>query len=162
DADQRRRRVSAPRRSRPQRADRRRRADRPRDRPPRLAHGRVRGDSARDRRPAAVDEGGCDDLGPRDRRRGRHAAAAAGAAPLRPRGLLDADPDELRGAGLSGAKFRYLTEFAERTESGEIDLARLGDLSDEDVIAELVEIKGVGRWTAEMFLIFHLGRPDVV
>ncbi len=86
----------------------------------------------------------------------------AGGEPLRPKGLLEGDPDDLRGAGLSGAKLRYLTEFAERTDSGELDLGRLGDLSDDDVVAELTEIKGVGRWTAEMFLIFHLGRPDVV
>jgi DNA-3-methyladenine glycosylase II len=47
-------------------------------------------------------------------------------------------------------------------ESGALDLARLAELSDEDVIADLIEIKGIGRWTAEMFLIFHLARPDVV
>ena len=47
-------------------------------------------------------------------------------------------------------------------EDGRLDLDRLGELSDEDVVAELTEIKGVGRWTAEIFLIFHLGRPDVV
>jgi DNA-3-methyladenine glycosylase II len=46
--------------------------------------------------------------------------------------------------------------------SGRLDLARLAELSDEDVVADLIEIKGIGRWTAEMFLIFHLGRPDVL
>jgi DNA-3-methyladenine glycosylase II len=86
----------------------------------------------------------------------------AGGAPLRPAGVLAADPDALRGAGLSGSKVAYVSDLAERVESGELDLARLAELSDEDVIAELIEIKGVGRWTAEMFLIFHLGRPDVV
>ena len=47
-------------------------------------------------------------------------------------------------------------------ESGELDLDRLPELADEDVVAELIEVKGIGRWTAEMFLIFHLGRPDVM
>jgi DNA-3-methyladenine glycosylase II len=87
---------------------------------------------------------------------------AAGGAPLRSAGVLAADPDALRGAGLSGSKVAYVSDLAERVESGELDLARLAELSDEDVIAALIEIKGVGRWTAEMFLIFHLGRPDVV
>ena len=45
---------------------------------------------------------------------------------------------------------------------GRLDLGRISELADEDVVAELIEIKGVGSWTAEMFLIFHLGRPDVV
>jgi DNA-3-methyladenine glycosylase II len=47
-------------------------------------------------------------------------------------------------------------------DSGELELDRFPELADEDVIAELIEVKGIGRWTAEMFLIFHLGRPDVV
>jgi DNA-3-methyladenine glycosylase II len=78
------------------------------------------------------------------------------------RAILAADPDVLRGAGLSAAKVAYLRDLAERVEAGDLELARLNELSDEDVIAELIAIKGVGRWTAEMFLIFHLGRPDVV
>jgi DNA-3-methyladenine glycosylase II len=86
----------------------------------------------------------------------------AGGEPLAPAGLLAAEPEALRGAGLSGQKLGYLTEFAEGVTSGELDLERLTELSDEDVVADLIEIKGVGRWTAEMFLIFHLGRPDVV
>jgi DNA-3-methyladenine glycosylase II len=56
----------------------------------------------------------------------------------------------------------FLKDLAERVEDGRLDLDRLRELSDEDVIAELTEIKGVGRWTAEMFLIFHLERPDVL
>jgi DNA-3-methyladenine glycosylase II len=79
-----------------------------------------------------------------------------------PQALLAADPDRLRGAGLSRAKVGFLRDLAERVASGELELDRLADLPDEDVVAELIEIKGVGRWTAEMFLIFHLGRPDVV
>ena len=79
-----------------------------------------------------------------------------------PQQLLALEPEELRGAGLSWSKVSFLRDLAERVDDGRLDLARLSELPDEDVIAELVEIKGVGRWTAEMFLIFHLGRPDVV
>lgn len=65
-------------------------------------------------------------------------------------------------AGLSNAKVEYLRDLAARVKDGRLDLGRLKDLSDEDVCAELVEVKGIGRWSAEMFLIFHLGRHDVV
>jgi DNA-3-methyladenine glycosylase II len=76
--------------------------------------------------------------------------------------LLAADAETLRGAGLSRAKVSFLQDLAERANDGRLDLDSLAELSDEDVIATLTEIKGVGPWTAEMFLIFHLGRPDVV
>ena len=76
--------------------------------------------------------------------------------------VLGADETILRGAGLSRAKVGFLRDLAAKIEDGELDLARLPELSDEDVVAALIEIHGVGRWTAEMFLIFHLGRPDVV
>ena len=76
--------------------------------------------------------------------------------------LLAADEAVLRGAGLSRAKVGFLRDLATRIAEGELDLKQLPELSDEDVIAELIQIHGVGRWTAEMFLIFHLGRPDVV
>jgi DNA-3-methyladenine glycosylase II len=79
-----------------------------------------------------------------------------------PRELLSVEPDRLREAGLSRAKVAYLRDLAERVESGKLDLACLSELSDEDIVAELIEIKGIGRWTAEMFLMFHLARPDVI
>ena len=79
-----------------------------------------------------------------------------------PEQLLAAEPQELRDAGLSWSKVAYVRDLAERVRDGELDLERFPELSDDDVIAELTEIKGVGRWTAEMFLIFHLGRPDVL
>ena len=79
-----------------------------------------------------------------------------------PEELVAAEHDELRKAGLSNSKVRYLKELAGHVESGELDLGRFPELADEDVIAELIEVKGIGRWTAEMFLIFHLGRPDVI
>ena len=79
-----------------------------------------------------------------------------------PEELLRKRPQTLRKAGLSNAKVEFLRDLAAHVKDGRLDLKRLKGLPDEDVIAELIEVKGVGRWTAEMFLIFHLGRPDVV
>jgi DNA-3-methyladenine glycosylase II len=79
-----------------------------------------------------------------------------------PDALLRRRPATLRKAGLSNAKVEFLRDLAKRVSDGRLDLKRLKDLPDEDVIAELLEVKGIGRWTAEMFLIFHLARPDVV
>jgi DNA-3-methyladenine glycosylase II len=76
--------------------------------------------------------------------------------------LLRRRPQTLRKAGLSNAKVEFLRDLAKRISDGRLDLKSLAKLSDEDIVAELIEVKGVGRWTAEMFLIFHLGRPDVV
>jgi DNA-3-methyladenine glycosylase II len=79
-----------------------------------------------------------------------------------PEELLRKRPATLLKAGLSNAKVSYLRDLATRIKDGRLDLARLRDLSDEDVCAELVQVKGIGRWSAEMFLIFHLGRLDVI
>ncbi len=79
-----------------------------------------------------------------------------------PEQVLAADEQALRGAGLSRSKVAFLRDLATRVVEGELDLQGLGKLSDEDVIAALIEVHGIGRWTAEMFLIFHLGRPDVL
>ena len=79
-----------------------------------------------------------------------------------PAELLAADPEEVRSAGLSRPKVGYLRSLAEHVESGELELARLSELSDEEVIEQLTAVKGLGQWTADMFLIFHLGRPDVL
>ena len=76
--------------------------------------------------------------------------------------ILEAEPQALRDAGLSWSKVAYVRDLAERIVDGELNLKRLPELGDVEVIAELTAIKGVGRWTAEMFLIFHLGRPDVL
>jgi DNA-3-methyladenine glycosylase II len=81
---------------------------------------------------------------------------------LPPAELLAMDPETIRSAGLSRSKVSFLPDLAQRIDDGRLDLARLADLADEDIVAELIEIKGVGPWTAEMFLMFHLGRPDVV
>jgi DNA-3-methyladenine glycosylase II len=79
-----------------------------------------------------------------------------------PRQLLDADPEEVRSAGLSRPKVAYLRDLAEHVEDGELDLEHLAELPDDEVVTRLTEIKGLGVWTAHMFLIFHLGRPDVL
>jgi DNA-3-methyladenine glycosylase II len=76
--------------------------------------------------------------------------------------LLDAEVDALRGAGLSGRKVEYLQDLARHVLSGELELDRLDELGDEEAIEEIVAVRGLGRWTAEMFLIFHLERPDVL
>jgi DNA-3-methyladenine glycosylase II len=68
----------------------------------------------------------------------------------------------LRKAGLSNAKVEFLRDLAASVEDGRLDLKGLAKLSDEDITAELIAVKGIGLWTAEMFLIFHLGRLDVV
>jgi DNA-3-methyladenine glycosylase II len=79
-----------------------------------------------------------------------------------PQELLDADPDSLRQAGLSRAKVGYLRSLAEHVLDGELQLDRIAELPDEDVSAQLIAVKGLGQWTADMFLIFHLRRPDVL
>jgi len=91
----------------------------------------------------------------------RVAALFGGRTPA-PAELIEIEPQTLRDAGLSWSKVAYLRDLAERVQDGDLDLEALPQLADEEVIAELTRIKGIGRWTAEMFLIFHLGRPDVL
>jgi DNA-3-methyladenine glycosylase II len=79
-----------------------------------------------------------------------------------PEQLLEAREEDLRGAGLSGRKVEYVRDLAAHVLDGELELDRLGDLADEEVIAEIVAVRGLGQWTAEMFLLFHLERPDVL
>jgi DNA-3-methyladenine glycosylase II len=79
-----------------------------------------------------------------------------------PEQILADDPDALREAvGFSRAKTSYLRSLAEHVLDGELELDRLPELSDEVVIAELTAVKGIGEWTAHMFLMFTLNRPDV-
>jgi DNA-3-methyladenine glycosylase II len=83
--------------------------------------------------------------------------------PPTPAEVLAEDPEELRAAiGLSRAKVTFLRSLAEHIEDGALELERMGSLPDEEVSAELVAVKGIGEWTAHMFLIFHLERPDVL
>jgi DNA-3-methyladenine glycosylase II len=85
-----------------------------------------------------------------------------GRAPT-PAEILAEDPEELRvAAGLSHAKVRYLRSLAEHVLDGSLDLDHLDELSDDEVTAELVAVKGLGLWSAHMFLIIHLRRPDVL
>ena len=86
-----------------------------------------------------------------------------GGRPPTPAELLADDPDEMRvAAGLSHAKVRYLRSLAEHVLDGSLELDRLDELPDEEVIAALVAVKGIGLWSAQMFLIVHLHRPDVL
>ena len=84
-----------------------------------------------------------------------------GQAPA-PEQLLAVDEDELRGVGLSRAKASYLHSLARHVVDGELELDRLGELPDDEVAEQLTAVKGLGQWTADMFLIFHLGRPDIL
>lgn len=86
-----------------------------------------------------------------------------GGRPPTPLEILGEEPEELRTAvGLSRAKVGFLRSLAEHVIAGELELERLDELSDEDVIAELVAVKGLGEWTSHMFLMFHLERADVL
>jgi DNA-3-methyladenine glycosylase II len=79
-----------------------------------------------------------------------------------PREYLSTEESKLRSSGLSPQKISYIKDLAERLESGRLNLTRLEDLSDEDAMNELDDVRGIGRWTAEMFLLFKLGRTDVL
>lgn len=81
---------------------------------------------------------------------------------LTPEGLLQLDHEALRAAGLSTPKARYIRDLTERVTSGILKLDELENLEDEEVIQNLIAVKGIGRWTAEMILIFALARPDVL
>ena len=70
--------------------------------------------------------------------------------------------EQLRGAGLSRQKTLYLRDLGQKVASGELPIETLTDLADEDVIQAIVKVKGLGRWSAEMFLMFRLRRPDVL
>jgi DNA-3-methyladenine glycosylase II len=80
-----------------------------------------------------------------------------------PQEILADDPEELRAAaGFSRAKVSYLRSLAEHVLTGELDIDHLRELPDEEIVAELTAVKGIGEWTAQMFLMFTLNRPDVL
>ena len=81
---------------------------------------------------------------------------------MTPGNVLKLKVDDMRGAGLSARKIEYLVDLALHFDSGAIHVEAWRAMSDEDIINELVGIRGIGRWTAEMFLIFHLMRPNVL
>jgi len=76
--------------------------------------------------------------------------------------VLELAPEALRGAGLSARKVEYLSDLAHNFSSGAVHVGLWHGMDDEAIIEELVAIRGIGRWTAEMFLIFHLLRPNVL
>jgi DNA-3-methyladenine glycosylase II len=94
----------------------------------------------------------------------RRFADAAGSpdGPLSPSGVLAMPVPVLRGSGLSARKSEYLLDLARHFVEDRLHVSRWPTMDDEAIIAELVAIRGIGRWTAEMFLIFHLMRPDVL
>jgi DNA-3-methyladenine glycosylase II len=79
-----------------------------------------------------------------------------------PAGFACVSDEQLRAAGMSRQKSAYLRDLCGKVASGDVDLDALDAMTDEDVIASLIKIKGIGRWSAEMFLIFRLLRPDVL
>ena len=82
--------------------------------------------------------------------------------PLTPEGILRLSDEQLRSVGLSKQKSAYLKDLAAKTRDGLLDFAKLPDLPDEEVIKHLTQVKGIGVWTAHMFLMFSLKRPDVL
>ena len=82
--------------------------------------------------------------------------------PPTPRALAALTDAQLRAVGLSGQKLRYMRDLGGKVQDGSLPLRQLDAMSDDEVIAALTQVKGIGRWTAEMFLMFRLHRPDVL
>jgi len=82
--------------------------------------------------------------------------------PLTPEGIVKLSDEQMRAVGLSKQKSSYLRDMAERAANGQLDFSRLHEMSDEEVIKHLTQVKGVGIWTAQMFLMFTLKRPNVL
>jgi DNA-3-methyladenine glycosylase II len=88
--------------------------------------------------------------------------AALAGEPLTPAGILKLTNEQMRSVGLSKQKSSYLRDMAERAMSRQLDFSKLHQMSDEEVIKHLTQVKGVGVWTAQMFLMFTLKRPNVL
>ncbi len=88
--------------------------------------------------------------------------AALAGEPLTPEGILKLSDEQMRGVGLSKQKSSYLKDLAAKTASGLLDFTRLPDLPDQKVIEHLTQVKGIGVWTAQMFLMFSLKRENVL
>jgi len=88
--------------------------------------------------------------------------AALAGEPLTPAGILKLSDEQMRGAGLSKQKTAYLKDLAAKTSSGLVDFGRLPDLPDAEVVEHLIQVKGIGVWTAQMFLMFTLKRENVL
>ena len=93
---------------------------------------------------------------------GRLRALMPGDGVPTPAALLPLSDDALRGVGLSRQKTGYMRDLSRKILDGSVKTDALADMTDEEIIAELTKIKGIGRWTAEMILIFRLARPDVL
>jgi DNA-3-methyladenine glycosylase II len=93
---------------------------------------------------------------------GRFSVHCGGGAPPSPEAVLAQDVATLRACGLSGAKTAAIVDLAQHVVDQRLPLDALDDMEDEAVIESLVQVRGVGRWTAQMFLMFRLGRPDVL
>jgi DNA-3-methyladenine glycosylase II len=87
---------------------------------------------------------------------------AVAGEPLTPEGILRLTDEQMRSVGLSKQKSGYLRDLATKTASGLLDFSRLAEMADDDVIEHLTQVKGIGVWTAQMFLMFMLRRPDVL
>ena len=87
---------------------------------------------------------------------------AAAGDPLTPQGILKLTDGEMRGVGLSRQKTAYLRDLSQKTAAGLLEFERMGDMTETEVIAHLTQVKGVGVWTAHMFLMFTLRRPDIL
>ena len=87
---------------------------------------------------------------------------AAAGDPLTPAGILKLSDAEMRAVGLSKQKTSYLRDLSEKTNAGLLEFERLPNLSEEEVIDHLTQVKGIGVWTAHMFLMFTLRRPDIL
>ncbi|HUN60256.1 MAG TPA: DNA-3-methyladenine glycosylase [Candidatus Binataceae bacterium] len=91
----------------------------------------------------------------------RFVDALGGGLPT-PEAVLAASDEILRGAGLSRGKMAYLRDLASHVQTGSLDFKRLPKLTDDEIVAHLTRVKGIGRWTAEMFMMFNLRRPDIL
>jgi DNA-3-methyladenine glycosylase II len=88
--------------------------------------------------------------------------AALAGEPLTPAAILKLTTEQMRSVGLSKQKSSYLLDMAERAHRGELEFSRLSEMSEDEVIAHLTQVKGVGVWTAHMFLMFTLRRPNIL
>jgi DNA-3-methyladenine glycosylase II len=92
---------------------------------------------------------------------GRFHGLYGGRPPL-PAELASTPDDQLRAVGLSRQKSAYLKDLGSKVASGELPIETLHELTDDEILAALTQVKGIGRWTAQMFMMFRLGRPDVL
>jgi len=86
----------------------------------------------------------------------------AAGTPLTPEGILKLTEQQMRAVGLSKQKSSYLRDMAQKTQSGSLNFEKLADMTEADIIAHLTQVKGIGVWTAHMFLMFTMRRPDVL